>query len=227
MKLLSGILFLLSFQLCAQTFIATDESPLSFWGITNKENQMRLSQAKFSSILMFGDSITQGLNNNGLHFEYANLGIAGDTVQGVFRRIKETDIKKYKGVFIEVGTNNLLRAQSARDLSLEIVQLIKYSSENAKSVYINEIFIPDINMYPQIDSNFSLANKAIHNTCNKYKNCKVIRVPSEIVGASGIFENMSIDDKVHLNGKAYRIWKTELNKAMAPFPYGIFYRTFK
>ncbi|EFN7967806.1 hypothetical protein ED741_00920 [Escherichia coli] len=84
MRYLALFLFVLSFNSVASTYIATDESPLSFWGITNKENQMRLSQAKYDSILMFGDSITQGLNQNGLHFEYANLGIAGDTVQGIF-----------------------------------------------------------------------------------------------------------------------------------------------
>lgn len=227
MRYLALFLFVLSFNSVASTYIATDESPLSFWGITNKENQMRLSQAKYDSILMFGDSITQGLNQNGLHFEYANLGIAGDTVQGIFRRVKETDDSKYKGIFIEVGTNNLLRAQSAQDLSTEIGGLITYAASAAKFVYVSEIFVPDIKKYTQVDKDFRIVNDSIHSTCNKYENCIVVKIPNGIIGKNGINANMSIDDNVHLNGEAYRKWKVELNKSMAPFPYGIFYRTFK
>lgn len=221
------ILLFVSGPLIASDLITTNESPLSFWDITNKENQMRMSQAKNESILMFGDSITQGLNQNDMHFEYVNLGIAGDTVDGVFRRIKEADISKYRGVFIEIGTNNLLRLQSAGDLSSEIDAVIQYASENAKSVYVNEVFIPNLNKFPTIESNFNAIQHRIHTTCNSYKNCKVIKIPSDIYDSKGIKESMSIEDGVHLNGKAYKIWKKELNKSMAEFPYGLYFRIFK
>lgn len=212
-----------------ETIYKGDESPLSFYGVTNKINHMRLSQVKDpnDSIIMFGDSILQGLNYRGLHFNHLNMGIGGDTVHGIKQRVKSEDLGSYKAVYIEAGTNNLLLAENGVELGMEMTELIDYAAPKSKKLYVSETFVPNKSKYPEIANDFSKANDAIKQACAKYKNCEVVALPSDLIGPQGIDSKYSIEDGIHLNGTAYAKWTSELNKAMATFPYSIYYRYLK
>lgn len=72
-----------------------------------------------------------------------------------------------------------------------------------------------------------LADYKIKLTCAKFRNCVVVPLPAGVIGENGIKPEYSLSDSTHLNGKAYALWKDELNKAMASFPYSVYYKYFK
>ncbi|HDC4664554.1 TPA: hypothetical protein O8U43_001930 [Enterobacter cloacae] len=213
------------------TIFKADESELSFYGITNKIIHMKLSQIDdqeaSKTIIMFGDSITQGLNPNGLHFDYVNAGIGGDTVHGIKARVKSEDLGRYRAVFIESGTNNLLMGESGDLLGDEIAEMIEYAAPKAKKLYVSQVFVPNRSKITQIAKDAKIADYKIKLTCAKFQNCVVIPIPAGIIGDDGITPEYSLPDSTHLNGKAYALWKDELNRAMATFPFSLYYKYFK
>ncbi|HCL6635107.1 TPA: hypothetical protein N2Q63_004752 [Citrobacter freundii] len=211
------------------TIFVGDESPLSLYGVVNKINQMKLSQVddKSDTTLMFGDSITQGLNHNDLHFKYVNLGIAGDTVHGIKKRIKETNISEYKAVFITAGTNNLLMGELGIHLGLEMAEAIDYAAPRSKILYVSQTFVPNREKLTHITKDFPNADYLIKKTCSKYTNCIFVPLPEGMIGVNGIDAKYTLPDATHLTGHAYSLWKLELNKTMATFPYSVYYRYFK
>lgn len=206
-----------------------DESPLSLYGVVNKINQMKLSQVsdKSDTILMFGDSITQGLNHNDLHFNYINLGIAGDTVHGIKKRIKETSISEYKAVFITAGTNNLLMGELGIHLGMEMTEIIDYAAPRSKVLYVSQTFVPNREKLAHVTQDFTNADYLIKKACSKYTNCIIVPLPAGMIGANGIDAKYTLPDATHLTGQAYSLWKVELNKALATFPYSVYYRYVK
>lgn len=208
----------------AESSYRIDESRLSFFGITNKINTMRLSQASDRNYLFFGDSIVQGLNPNDMHVDYVNLGIGGDTVHGVFKRIKETPIERYDGVLVSVGANNFLQGESGWDLGDELIEVIDYAAPKAKKLFVMETFVPNRTMNITVSPDFQSANEKIHAACAKYTNCHVISMPDGMIGKEGLKKEFSISDGIHLNAMGYTLWKRELNKKMADFPVNYYYR---
>lgn len=220
---------LLPLVLFTSACVANDDTPqnhfqLDFYRTTSFINDMKLSQAPADSILMFGDSITQSLNGNDIHFDYVNLGIGGDTAKGVLERLMSVSLYNYKGVFVSAGTNNLIRGEDGLKIGNEMVEIINYSAPRVKRLYISEVFAPNKNKLPQVPDNFNIINLKIKNECGKYKNCTVIPTPKGVMTENGISKSMSLEDGVHLNSTAYKLWKIELNKAMANFPVNYYYR---
>lgn len=208
----------------AESAYKTNESELSFFGITNKINKMKMSQSSPKSYLFFGDSIVQGLNPNKMHMDYVNLGIGGDTVHGIFKRIKETHIEKYDGVLVSIGANNFLQGESGWDLGDEIMEVIDYAAPKAKKLFVMETFVPNRELNPNVSADFASANAKLRTACDKYKNCQVIPMPESMVGKDGLNRDYSIYDGIHLNAMGYTLWKRELNKKMADFPVNYYYR---
>jgi lysophospholipase L1-like esterase len=212
-----------SFVMAESTY-KLDEGEIIFFGITNKINKMKLSQASKENYLFFGDSIVQGLNPNKMHMSYVNLGIGGDTVHGVFKRIRETKIDTYNGILVSVGANNFLQGESGWDLGDEIMEVIDYAAPKAIRLFVMETFVPNRVMNPSVSADFASANAKIHTACAKYKNCQVIPVPEGMIGKDGLKRDYSIYDGIHLNAMGYTLWKRELNKKMADFPVNYYYR---
>lgn len=224
MKKIIVLLALTSFFAQSESQYKIDESPSSFYGITNKINKMRLSQASHDNYLFFGDSIVQALKQEKLYVDYVNMGIGGDTVHGVFKRIKETPVEKYHGVFLSVGANNFLQGESGEALGDEIAAVINYTAPRAKQFYVMEPFVPNRVKNPSVTADFSAANEKIHKACSQFKNCKVIPLPKKMIGKDGIKLKYTISDGVHPNALGFTLWKREINKKMADFPYDYYYR---
>lgn len=224
-------LLLLAFSATASaemtTIFRNDESQRSFFGITDSLNHMRLSQAAPDSVLMLGDSITQGLSYQGLRFKHVNLGVGGDTAHGLKTRIKNVDIDKYRGVFIEIGTNNILMGEPGPFAGMEIAEAIDYAAPKAKNLFVSEVVISNRKLHPDLPADAPAVNDIIKTTCAKYKNCKFIPLPAGLVDEHGLNQKYALPDGIHLNGKGYALWKEQLNKSMAEFPYSLYYKYFK
>lgn len=186
----------------------------TFHEITNKINSMKLSQASNDSILFFGDSITQGLNDGDISVNHVNLGIGGDTVDDILSRMKATDINQYKGVFIEGGANNFLHGDNGKSVGEAVSSAIDYAAQSAKSVYVSHVFVPNREINKSVSADALTANDIIDKKCSEIPNCTVVLVPSEIIDHDGMRKNYSIEDGVHLNGQGYNLWKKEINKSI-------------
>lgn len=197
---------------------------LDFYSTTKFISDMKLSQGSEKSALMFGDSIVQSLNGNDMHFDYVNLGIGGDTAAGVLSRMKDVNLGAYKSVFVSVGTNNLFVGQRGAQLGEAISEIITYAAPRSKELFVSEVFVPNSTINKQIPDDFPEADTAIHHACSKFKNCRVIPLPKKFIGDNGLSLDMSLEDGVHLNSTAYKLWKVEINKVMADFPVNYYYR---
>lgn len=189
-----------------------------FHATTDKINSMKLSQASKDDILLFGDSITQGLNYNDIAFNHTNLGVGGDTVSKILERVKATDISSYKGVYFFGGVNDILNGRSGVDISNDISDAINYISPKVKDLYVSEVFIPNQKAVFINGGGLDLINANIASYCERFINCHLIALPEGLTTNKVLKPEMSISDGTHLNADGYRLWKAGMNNRIASLP---------
>lgn len=194
-----------------------------FHSTTDKINAMKLSQASTDDFLLFGDSITQGLNHNNISFDHTNLGIGGDTVKRIMERVISTDISMYKGIYFFGGVNDILVGHSGANISKDISDAINYIAPRAKVLYVSEVFIPNERAIFVNGGGLDSINANIASYCAKFTNCHLITLPEGLTINKVLKKDMSICDGTHLNGAGYALWKAQLNKNMAPLPARVYY----
>ncbi|ABP59735.1 SGNH/GDSL hydrolase family protein [Enterobacter sp. 638] len=195
-----------------------------FHSTTDKINSMKLSQASTDDFLLFGDSITQGLNHNNLSFDHTNLGIGGDTVKRIMERVKTTDIAIYNGVYLFGGVNDILVGRSGADISKDISDAINYIAPRAKVLYVSEVFIPNQRATFVNGGGLDSINTNIASYCAKFTNCHLISLPEGLTIDKVLKPDMSICDGTHLSAAGYALWKAQLNKNMASLPARMYYK---
>lgn len=161
--------------------------------------------------IMLGDSITDEgqwdelLNSDTIQ----NRGISGDTTDGVIQRLNPIS-KNIEKVFIMIGVNDIMRGKKADEVYLNYLKIIQFFKEkNIKiyiqsTLYIGESRKSDFN--PKIEElNAKLEKYASENQIT-FINLNPIFAPNKILKKEFTF------DDLHLNGKAYSLWATEIKK---------------
>lgn len=108
-------------------------------------------------IVFLGDSITASMPWGEFYSAIRNRGIGGDTADGVLQRLDEVTESKPTQVFLNIGTNDLARETTTRqviDDIVEIVRRIKMASPNTK-IFVCSIL--PVNL--RIESNLQLLKK--------------------------------------------------------------------
>lgn len=179
-----------------------------FEALPNAENE----------IIWLGDSITDGNQWAELfgNPRMKNRGISGDITDGVLYRLGEVTESKPAKVFIMIGVNDFARDRSV-DYVLKnyekMVDRIRADSPDTE-IYIQSI-LPVNDAFPQFPSHtdetadIRAANERLKKLAAE-KGATYINLFDDMSIAGNKLNPDYTEDGLHLNGKGYLVWKSEV-----------------
>ncbi|MEM7727146.1 MAG: GDSL-type esterase/lipase family protein [Cyanobacteria bacterium P01_A01_bin.45] len=201
------------------------DSNKSSWGINSyykhKKSQFEILAKSNDSIIFLGDSLTDEgewvelLGNPNIK----NRGISGDTTWRVFNRLDAIAQTKPKKIFLMVGINDLVNEKKS------IQEVLKGYKDILRELQIQtpqtEIFIQsilpvnnDIQLFLQNNNDLVQFNLELQEIAKQF-NCQYIDIFSRLADSENQLDAKYTTDGVHLNGKAYLIWKEVVENYVA------------
>ena len=187
----------------------TVEKCLQAW--TNSLRQMNAR----ADIVFFGDSL---INNGNFAPLFSgkvvcNLGLRGDTIQGLKNRIEQVKLLKPKRIYLMAGVNDVANKSvvAFRVLYESLIKMLKEQNPSTDLIVFN--------MLPVNDADFNIScnneqiaqcNDEISSLCIKHGLCK-IDLFAEYEQNGKMPKEMTIDG-IHLTQEAYRYWYKAIAK---------------
>ena len=217
MKKLFLILFLLSSIAVAQN--KTEKKAYSPY-YQHKKSMFESLPNSPGEIIFLGNSITDGCNWTELFSDLRvkNRGISGDVTEGILNRLDEVTESSPAKIFIMIGINDLARNKSKKKIldQCEIIvdQIIADSPET--EIYLQSI-LPVNKKYGRFEKHYSKSdsivsmNNGLENLA-KRKGQIYVDLYSSFIDDENNLKDEFTEDGLHLNGKAYQMWKSLVDK---------------
>jgi len=165
-----------------------------------------------SSVLFFGDSITQGLNVSAITHPAINYGIGMDTSHGLLNRIAQyTSLNKASHIFIAIGINDLIRTDRSNQAILDKYQLILAELPAATPVTLQAILPVDERIAIRgFNQRIQTINQGIA-ALAKSHNYSFFDMHKLITNEQGNLKSkLHVGDGLHLSTDGYQHWITQL-----------------
>lgn len=187
----------------------------------HKKSQFEILPKSNDSIIFLGDSLTDEgewvelLGNNNI----VNRGISGDTTRRILNRLDAIIETKPKQIFLMVGINDFVNEKKSIEEVLSKYKVIL--EELQKQIPQTEVFIQSV---LPVNNNFTYFlednqkviqfNLKLQELAKEF-NYQYIDVFSYLADSENQLDVKYTTDGVHLNGKAYLIWKEAVEKYVA------------
>lgn len=176
-------------------------------------NSLRQLNAK-ADIVFFGDSLTYYGNFATVFPDkvVCNLGLRGDTIQGMINRVEQVKMLEPKQVFLMAGINDVASSccGEINELYDNLIHLIK-TCVNCDLIIQSVLPVNDV-VYRITCNNKQIneINILIKEVANKY-NCRYLDL-YRLYSCEGILPLRNTIDGIHLKPSAYSIWYNRLNQ---------------
>jgi lysophospholipase L1-like esterase len=159
-----------------------------------------------SDIVMIGDSITDGAEWNELFpkLSIVNRGISGDTTQGVLDRMGSIYSTNAKKAFIMIGVNDLGHHIPVEDIFQNYQQIVFKLKQRSITPYIQSTLLTG-NKHAHHNKDIVKLNVKLKKLCEA--ECITYIDLNEALSENGKLKDAFSADDIHLNGKAYSVWK--------------------
>ncbi len=187
----------------------------------HKKSQFEILPLANDSIIFLGDSITDEgewaelLGNTNI----LNRGISGDTTRRILNRLDAIIRAKPKQIFLMIGINDFVNEKKSIEEVLNKYKIIL--EEIQKQIPQTEVFIQSIlpvnnNLTYFIQDNHKLIkfNLKLQELATEF-NYQYIDVFSNLADSENQLDASYTTDGLHLNGKAYLMWKEAVEKYVA------------
>lgn len=187
----------------------------------HKKSQFEVLTQSHNSILFLGDSLTDEgewvelLQNTNI----VNRGISGDTTRRILNRLDAIIHINPKQIFLMVGINDFVNEKKSVEEVLSKYRIIL--EEFQQKIPETEIFIQSVlpvnnNVTYFLQDNYKLIqfNLKLEELAKEF-NYQYIDVFSYLADSENQLDVIYTTDGVHLNGKAYLIWKEVVEKYIA------------
>jgi lysophospholipase L1-like esterase len=172
-----------------------------------------------NEIIFIGDSITDGCEWSEMfgNKKIKNRGISGDVTQGVLDRVHEITESKPKKVFLMIGTNDLAREISANTIIKNISQIVMaINTESPKTKIFVQSILPVNDHYGKFDGHTSKGQEIVTINMALAKGVEgryqYIDLHTSFLDKDGKLDIGLSNDGLHLNGKGYQLWATNIKK---------------
>ena len=165
-----------------------------------------LSESHMNSIVMLGDSLTEGCPWNELSHRdnLSNYGIAGDTTFGVLHRLDNLS-PEIKKVFIMIGSNDLGYGESVEYVFSNYKKIIEILEIRGIKPYIQSVlYVGRFDRSKRDNKDITKLNHLLLNFAMK-KGITFIDL-NKVLAPEGVLHDEYTTDGVHINEKAYKIW---------------------
>jgi hexosaminidase len=174
-----------------------------------------LLPASNQDIVFIGNSITDGSEWSELFGDsrIKNRGISGDITAGVLYRAKELAAGKPARVFMMIGVNDLARGITTDSIVKNILLAVAYLRQESPStrIFVQSV-LPVNRIYGKFGGHTSKAAEIVrvndalknHAAANGYR---FVDLTLGFSNGKGELQAELTNDGLHLNGKAYLLWK--------------------
>ena len=151
--------------------------------------------------IFLGDSLT--FRHNWSNFKASNMGIDGDTTDGVLSRIKLS--KEADTIVLMIGVNDILNRTPLQKIQKNYSKILN-NFKSSQSVYILSV-LPVINdkQTKSINQNILSLNRWLKTEVKKRKMTFVNFHPHFLQG-QGLAYPLTTDG-IHLTAKGYKLWE--------------------
>ncbi len=187
----------------------------------HKKSQFEVLKKSNNAIVFVGDSLTDEgewvelLGNNHI----LNRGISGDTTLRILNRIDTIIQTKPKQIFLMVGINDFVNRKNSIEEVLSNYKIILEAFQ--KEIPQTKVFIQSVlpvnnhlAAFFQNNGNIIKFNLKLQELTELF-NYQYIDVFSHLADSENQLDAMYTTDGLHLNGKAYLIWKEVLTNHIA------------
>ncbi|WP_047049665.1 SGNH/GDSL hydrolase family protein [Vibrio mexicanus] len=179
--------------------------------IQSTDNHRRFTPK--ADIVMFGDSITEwGPWNDALDYKIVNRGIAGDTTQGMLKRIDTSIVVKPDFVCVMAGINDLAQGYSVDQVFANYKEMLAIWKESDCQVLVQSTLLVGKRL-DVLNSQVNELNQRLEALCAK-EEIEYLDVNSVLVEQGMLDAKYSCDD-LHLNAIAYEQWLVLLKERLA------------
>ncbi len=179
-----------------------------------------------NEIIFLGDSITDWCQWSEFfqNLNIKNRGIGGDRVNGILQRLHEVVSSSPDKVFLMIGINDLGWGVDVQEIVLNYKRVIQKISETSPSttIYVQSVLPVNEQLlsqyYPESKikgKNILKLNSYLKDLSHKYQLTYVDLYPLFKANGNQLDESLTFDG-LHLNGKAYWIWKSAIEKYIQP-----------
>lgn len=210
-KILCSIFLLL---IVNQIFAQTENKYSPYY--LHKKSQFEMLPNTPNEIIFLGNSITDGGNWSELFADLRikNRGISGDVTEGILNRLDEVTESNPSKIFIMIGINDLSRGKTTQEIlnNYEIILDRIISSSPSTEIFVESI-LPVNDNFTQFEKHYARADSVtiLNKKLEKLvvsKNQTYIDLYSSFLDDEGKLNSDLTEDGLHLNGKAYLLWKS-------------------
>lgn len=194
--------------------------------LKNPNYQQELSlydayKTKQADIVMLGNSITHGANWNELlgRQNVVERGISSDVLDGYLARLNYVILLKPKFVFIMAGINDIYNWLPVEKIFEKYVRLIgELKKNNIKPIIQSTLFAGSKwKSYSDRNKEVIKLNKMLSDFAKKNL-IEYIDLNKKLSAKNILIADYTYDG-LHLNGKGYAIWATEVDKVLRKYSF--------
>jgi len=163
------------------------------------------------TVALLGDSITEG----GLWANYfpnqrvLNLGISGDTTEGMLNRLGALLAARPPKVFIMAGINDLLRGRAPDDVFATYRQILSELDGGNRKIYVESTLYVTQPVNLAINEKVARLNTRLRQLCEQTGRCTFVDMNTTLA-AGGQLTREFTGDGLHLNQAGYEAWFAQL-----------------
>ncbi|QHJ00600.1 hypothetical protein GT347_23025 [Xylophilus rhododendri] len=163
------------------------------------------------TVALLGDSITEG----GLWANYfpsqrvLNLGIGGDTTQGMLNRLGPLLAAKPPKVFVMAGINDLLRGRAADDVFGTYKQILAELYAPERKIYVESTLYVTAPTPVAVNEKVQRLNTQLRQLCEQTRRCTFVDMNAILAPTGQLLPGFTVDG-LHLNQAGYEAWFAQL-----------------
>ena len=184
----------------------------------DKKEEFEAEPDTEDEIIFLGNSITDGGKWKELFpsINAINQGISGDVTDGILERIDAVTQLQPKKVFLLIGTNDLARGKSVRQVSKNIQKIIvKIQEQSPKTIlYLQSVLPVNPNIGKKFSGHKSNVEKIIQLNNDLHKvafdtDIHYLNIHKPFSDKNGHLKAKLTYDGLHLSEKGYAFWKKD------------------
>ena len=165
-------------------------------------------------IVMLGSSFTQRVQWHELlhRHDIANQGIGSDVTEGYLHRLHYVIMLNPQICFIEAGANDIIKKQPIDSIFLHIENIVSQLEPTISKLVITKCFYVT-STYPNY-LEYNLKVDSLNHRLDQLKKVTLIDINSQINVNHQRNPDFTLADGIHLNAKAYLIWKQAIEQVL-------------
>lgn len=163
------------------------------------------------TVALLGDSITEG----GLWANYfpnqrvLNLGISGDTTEGMLMRLGSLLAAKPPKVFVMAGINDLLRGRAPDDVFATYRQILSELDGANRKIYVESTLYVTQPVNLAVNDKVARLNSQLRQLCEQTRRCTFVDMNTTLAPTGQLTREFT-GDGLHLNQAGYEAWFAQL-----------------